>query len=75
MRTQRGFQARGLRMCLSVAGGLSSALLPSARPKPSGDPSWVWGFLLPSITSEAFICMTRGIKMLWCLIKDLSVKF
>lgn len=25
------------------------------------------GFLLPAITSEAFICMTRGIKMLLVL--------
>lgn len=43
-RTQRGFQARGLQMCLSGAGGLSSAPLPLAGSKPGGGPSWIWDF-------------------------------
>lgn len=61
---QPGSQARGLRMRLFGEEDLSFALLLLARSKP-GDQSSVWDtYPLPSVTQEAFICLTRRIKML-----------
>lgn len=66
-RARPGSHARGLGMRLCGTDGLSSARLLQACSKPGGGLGWVWGSPLRTLTLEAFICLTRGIKMLLVL--------
>ena len=72
-----GFPGSGACGCaLGRGGSLSWELLLLARSKPSGGPHLLWPPPpLPSITSEAFIWLTGGIKMLLVFGRVLLVRF